>query len=156
MMRHPNAHPPRPGRWRVALAAVALTGLLAGCGSGTPPRPAATSPARQPPARTAARTGQPPAIRPGQLPELRSTAHLAVVHWTLLAITGGGRALHLAADWACGLPPVGEHLTQSHSEVIVILYARRLPPGSACSLAGGTAIIMVSLAAPLAGRRLLS
>ena len=142
-------------RWAILAAAMALVVLMAGCGSGTAShaaRAAAAITTRSTPVTAPAR--HTPGLLPGRLPELRSTAHLAAVPWRLLHVTGQGRALELAVTWSCGLAPVGERVEQAPSAVTVIIYAHRLPAGSACSGALGTGIITVPLAAPLAGRKL--
>lgn len=147
---------PPPRQRRVVLTvAVALVTLAAGCGSGATPhaaRAAAAITTRS--AQVAAPAKRAPGLRPEHLPELRSTAHLAVVPWRLLHITGQGRTLEIAVTWSCGLPPIGERVEQTPSTVTVIIYAHRLPAGSACSGALGTGIITVTLAAPLTGRKL--
>ncbi len=163
MVGSSDAHPRRPRRHWAGLAVVALAGLVAGCGSGTGPqsvRVAATTttPVTGPSAATSPGVTTPPKRVPepewGRLPELESTAHLVVTPWRLLSVTGGGRTLHLVVGFGCGLPPVGEHLEESPSAVTIIIYKHRLPAGFVCSGALGTAFVAVTLAAPLAGRRL--
>jgi hypothetical protein len=143
-------------RRTVPAAAAALVTLTTGCGTSATPHVGAVAAATTTrPSRDASAEHTPSGIRPQLLPELRSTAHLAALRWRLITVTDGGRALHLAVTWSCGLPPVGQHLEQDPSAVTITIYDHRLPSGQVCAPALGSAIIAVSLAAPLGSRRLL-
>lgn len=162
-MAAPGTGSLRPRQRRAGLAVVVLAGLAAGCGSGAVPHSVRPTATRQATVTPAARSldaviphGRWRGLRARSLPELPPTAHLAARPWKLLGITGGGKVLLLAVTFACGLPPVGVHLTQSPSAVTVTIYAHHLPADFACSGAIGTALVAVKLAAPLAGRKLMS
>jgi hypothetical protein len=148
--------PPPWLRWTVPAAAAAFAALITGCGASTTSHPAhAAAASTTRPARDAGADSSQSGIQPETLPGLRSTAHLAVLRWRLVSVTSDGRILHLAATWSCGLPPVGQRLEQDSSSVTIAIYDHRLPPGQVCAPALGSAIIAVTLAAPLDGRRLL-